>query len=102
MRPRLATLAAVALALVQVGCSTPCQELGGRICSCQPQGTLRDSCNSVVRSILDAQKPSKSDESFCQSQLATCPDPEKDSSACDFMLSAEGKVACGLAFTQAQ
>jgi len=100
MGSRLATLAAVALALVQVGCSTPCQELGGRVCSCQPLGVLRDNCNSVVKTLLGAQNPSRSDEKFCQDRLTTCPDPEKDSTACQFFETADGKAACGLAFPQ--
>jgi len=101
MRFRLATFAAAALAS-QAACSTPCQELGARICACQPQGTLRDNCNALVGAQLDAQNPKAADERFCQERLAACPNTESSKqkeaeAACAQLATADGKAKCGLA-----
>ena len=90
--PILFALAALA------GCGSPCQDLADRICNCQPQGGLRDNCKSSVRGQLGQSNPDDATQRFCEGRLATCPDPEKTSTACDLLLTAAGKVACGLAF----
>ncbi len=99
MRPTLALLA-LALAALGSGCGSACQDLGDRICDCQPAGTLRDSCKTGVKTQLGqgAQPATAADQAFCQSKLATCPDPNVDPNACDALNTSAGKAACGLAF----
>lgn len=85
-------LAAALLALTLAGCSTnPCQELGERICRCQP-GMSEDSCKTQVenqRESLD------SSEGYCEQRLDACAAPE-GASFCEWLLTADGKDACGL------
>jgi hypothetical protein len=90
MRPA-ALLVAAALALA--GCSdSPCQELGERLCACQP-GTTSDSCTTRVEDRLEDEDPG---EGFCEDRLATCNAPE-GAVFCEWLLTEDGKVACGLA-----
>ncbi len=86
--PALAALAA---------CGSPCQDLGDRICNCQPPGVLRDQCQSAVKNQLGSgvQTPGKADEAYCQEKLATCPNTP---AMCDWIKTPAGKVACGLAY----
>ena len=96
MRPILATLALAAFALS--GCGSACQDLGNRICDCQPEGALRDNCRNGVKSQLSSSSVTGDDQTFCQSKLATCPDPANDPGACDALHTEAGKAACGLGF----
>jgi hypothetical protein len=95
-RPALAFLA-LALAVAAAGCSSPCQELGDRICNCLPEGTGRTNCQTGVKNRLKAAKPSSAQEDFCNATLDTCPDPGSTSNACDLLNTCQGKVNCGLA-----
>jgi hypothetical protein len=96
---RSLTLAALAgLALGASACLTPCEELGSRICGCQPAGSIRDACNRGVKSAVKKAKTSEAQQDLCDQQLEACPDPASDSTACDFMSTPAGKEACGLAF----
>lgn len=96
MRPVLAALTLFAFALA--GCGSACQDLGNRICACQPAGALRDSCEASVKSQLNATAPSAQDQEVCQAKLATCPDPAHDAGACDALKTEAGKAACGLGY----
>ena len=90
MRPA-ALLVAAALALA--GCpDSPCQELGERLCACQP-GTTRDTCTTRVEDLLEDQDPG---EGFCEERLTTCNAPE-GAVFCEWLLTEGGKANCGLA-----
>ena len=93
------TVLALAALTLAAGCSTDCQELAERICSCQPEGATRDNCKAQVKTQLERDpKPSSADEAFCASRLETCPSPGSDPGMCDRLNTCEGKVACGLAY----
>jgi len=88
------TLLALLAVLLAAGCATPCEELGHRICECTPSGTQRNACEDTIdRQLADANP----DEAFCEEKLGTCHAPSGQS-FCDWVLTAEGKVACGLAY----
>lgn len=90
MRPALLLVAA---ALALAGCSdSPCQELGERLCACQP-GTTSDACETRVEDLLDQDDPG---EGFCEARLAECNAPA-GAIFCEWLLTERGKEACGLA-----
>ena len=89
-------LTALALLLSAAGCGSPCGDLAGRICNCQPLGPLRDNCNIAVQTQLGS--AGTPDQSFCQQKLATCPDPLVQPQVCDALNTAAGKAACGIAY----
>jgi hypothetical protein len=91
------------LALAAAGCGSPCQELADRVCDCQTAGPLRDSCKSAVGSQISsgAQRPESADQSFCESKLATCPEPLGIPGQCELLQTAAGKEACGLSYPPA-
>ena len=100
MNPRLhLTLAlGLALALGAAGCGSACQDLGDRVCQCEPEGQVRNNCKTNVKARVQAAAPSSSEQSYCSSLLGTCPDPNGDVNMCAYMLNTcAGKVACGLA-----
>jgi hypothetical protein len=86
-RLSLALVLGLALALGAAGCSSPCQDLGDRICQCEGEGQVRNNCKTNVKARVKAAAPDGS-----------CPDPNGDVNACAYMLNTcPGKVACGLA-----
>lgn len=97
--PGLLGLVALA-ALAAAACGSPCQDLADRICNCQPQGSLRDSCTSSVKNQLGSysQLPGNADENRCQELLKTCPDPASNPDQCQVLQTPAGKAACGLAY----
>jgi len=100
MRSRLSlTLAfGLALALGAMGCSTPCQDLGDRICNCEAEGQVRNNCKSNVKARVQASNATGSEQDYCEAKLGTCPDPNGDVTRCAYMLNTcPGRVACGLA-----
>jgi hypothetical protein len=100
MHPRLHIPLALglALALGAAGCSSPCQDLGDRICQCESEGQVRNNCKTNVKARVQASAPSGSEADYCSSLLDTCPDPNGNVQACAYMLNTcPGKVACGLA-----
>ena len=101
MRPTAAALPMLALTFV-LGCGSPCQELADRICACQATSALRSACSSSVGNQIGSasQQPGPADQAFCQEKLATCPDTTKAPWQCPVLQSADGKVACGLAYPQ--
>jgi len=88
----------LALAIGIAGCSSPCQDLGDRVCQCEAAGQVRNNCQTNVKARVRAAAPTSGEASYCSSILATCPDPGGDVNACAWMLNTcAGKVACGLA-----
>jgi hypothetical protein len=97
MPPRLAALLTLVLA---AACGSPCQDLGERICKCQPAGTAQDGCKQAVEDQIDRgnPRPGDSEQDRCEELLKTCPDPANDAGACDRLATEEGRVACGLGY----
>jgi hypothetical protein len=91
-------LLSAALAALAGACYAPCEDLGDRICGCQPAGAFRDACERAVEAEVSAASPTRDEGSFCNAMLKTCPNPETDSGACEKMKTEAGKVACGLAY----
>lgn len=89
MRPLAAALLLAALAACG---KSPCQELGERICACQP-GLDSNTCKTQVESQLKSASPGSS---ACEAFLETCNAPP-DVNLCEWMLTKAGKEACGLA-----
>jgi hypothetical protein len=88
---RIAALA-IALACLAAGCSdSPCQELGERLCSCT--GLSGDECTAQVEAQIDASDPG---DSTCESFLGSCSAPA-GLDLCEWLLTEDGKVACGVA-----
>ena len=88
------TLLALLAVLAAAACATPCEELGHRLCRCVPSGSQRNACeDSVDRQLADANP----DEGFCEDKLDTCEEPSGQD-FCTWILTEEGKVACGLAY----
>jgi predicted small secreted protein len=98
MHRPLAIAALVAIATLAAGCSNPCQDLGDRICDCNPSGVSTDTCKRQVSNMLDDANPSKDQESVCSDYLDRC-DAPRGADFCTWLSSAEGKQACGLAYT---
>ena len=97
-RPSLLLALGLVLALGAAGCSSPCQDLGDRICQCEAEGQIRNNCKTNVKARVKAAAPNASEEDACTAILATCPDPNGDVNACAYMLNTcPGRVACGLA-----
>ena len=88
----------LALAVGAAGCSSPCQDLGDRICQCEPEGQVRNNCKTNVKARVRAAAPVGGEVDYCSSILGSCPDPGGDLNTCAYMLNTcAGKVACGLA-----
>ena len=103
MRSRLSLTFAfgLALALGAVGCSTPCQDLGDRICNCEAEGQIRNNCKSNVKARVKAANATTSEQDYCDAKLATCPDPNGNIDTCAYIINTcPGRVACGLAIPQ--
>ncbi|HUK65669.1 MAG TPA: hypothetical protein VLV17_02490 [Anaeromyxobacteraceae bacterium] len=85
-------------------CGSPCQDLGSRICGCQPPGGLQDACNTTVKNQISSgsQQPNSADQAHCQELLSTCVAPSdplvpgRTIDFCYFLQSPQGKCACGL------
>lgn len=118
-RPAVIALTAAA-ALAAAGCGTSkCQELGEKLCNCQP-GATQDACKSQVQNQLnqlgvdtagfngmldrvEAGRPIRFEDS-CQTMLDACngafDEAQQTAGAvnfCEFLLTETGKTACGLA-----
>lgn len=87
----------VALAL-SAGCGDgPCQDLGEKLCGCDP-GTSSTTCERRVEDRLDEIDPSSALEDYCQARLDACNAGAAAAGAdfCEFLLTEDGKDACGL------
>jgi hypothetical protein len=91
---RLALLLASLLALA--GCTSHCQELGNRLCSCKPAGTTKETCQNAVKSEVQRANPGKNTEAECQKALDTCEPQDKTvvTDFCDFLDGRCGKALC--------
>src|SRR5512140_3289112 len=113
-RPTVIALAAAA-ALAAAGCATSaCQELGEKLCSCQP-GMTQDTCKAQVQEQLnqlgvdtagfngmldrvEAGQPIRF-EDRCRQRLDDCTAAQEAAHTtdfCEFLLTQDGKNACGL------
>lgn len=99
MRPFLATAVAAALATLLPGCSTPCQELGNKLCECRGSGTTRRTCENQVDDELTRLKPDQAAQDACEAALETCHAP-KGVGFCTWLDGTDGKLACGLALPE--
>jgi hypothetical protein len=90
-RMRRLTAALLVAALSACGKSA-CQELGERICNCQPGGLSTGSCTTLDEQELKSSSPG---ESACNHYLDTCKAPP-NVDLCEYMLTPAGKAACGL------
>lgn len=97
---RLLTLGLALAPLALAACGSPCEELATRICTCQPAGTVRDTCIQSVKNQIgaDTTKPTEAQQQFCSDRLKTCTDPNDDKTMCDRLKTPDGKAQCGLAF----
>jgi hypothetical protein len=96
--PRLLALAALA---ALAACTSPCQDLGDRICECDPAGVGKDACLRQVSNAVDAQSLTSAQENACTDFLGAChteSGAETGAAFCEWLSSAEGKTACGLAY----
>ena len=87
---RLLAVAVLAAAFTACGISD-CQELGQRICACQP-GLDSTTCKTQVESQLKSTNPG---EAACRTYLGSCNAPP-GVDLCEWMLTPAGKAACGL------
>jgi len=98
--------AALAMSLAAAGCSSPCQDLGDRVCNCQPAGATQTACRTDVKNRINAAHPSGDEQSYCSNLLKTCPEPPSNWTAsspppqCALLDTCQGKVNCGLALPQ--
>ncbi len=90
-------LSIAALGLFAAGCSTPCQDLGDRICQCVPVGSSVDSCKTEVQNMVKSVDPTKDQDHKCSDLLDSCNAPA-GVEFCDWLQTADGKVDCGLAY----
>jgi hypothetical protein len=90
------TIAAAALTAFLAGCSTPCEELGNRLCQCRGAGTSRKTCENAISDELDRLKPDQAAQDACEAALDTCKAPE-GVAFCTWLDGADGKIACGYA-----
>lgn len=72
--------------LFSSGCQGPCQELADKICECEPNANMEDSCKYNVDSFTSAD-PNDTEEELCERFLDTC--------SCD-ALNTENFGLCGL------
>jgi hypothetical protein len=93
MRPAVPLLAALSLALA--ACSTPCKELGAKLCDCVGGGTARDNCLKAIDNQLKDASPTTSDENYCSSRLSSCSAPGSVI-FCEWVNTRCGKASCGL------
>ncbi|MGB8930894.1 MAG: hypothetical protein WCC48_06555 [Anaeromyxobacteraceae bacterium] len=93
---RLVIIAA-AVAALAAGCSTPCQDLGDRICRCSPTGTSKDTCEQQVSNVVSSVNPNDDQDARCSDLLDRCHAPD-GVDFCEWLSTADGKTACGLAY----
>jgi hypothetical protein len=82
----------IAVAALGACGKSPCQELGERICRCQP-GLSTQACQTEVDQQLKSSNPG---DTFCDQKLDSCKSPQDSIDLCEYLLTADGKRACGL------
>lgn len=97
-RPLLAALA-LAASVALAGCSSPCRDLGDRLCRCTAAGTTRDTCERQVQQDLDRIGTSDDQEKYCDGKLATCEAPS-GADFCEWLDTSCGKALCGLSLEE--
>jgi hypothetical protein len=94
MRRRLPiVLAAAALALAAACSSSPCQELGQKLCVCT--GLTGDACKTQVEDQLKRLDPNQATLDRCQTLLDSCREP-LGVIFCEWINTVDGSAACGL------
>jgi hypothetical protein len=94
-----ALAAALAAALALAGCSTPCQDLGNKLCTCRGASTDRATCERAVKDELSRLNPTKDQEKVCEEKLKSCEDQAPSGiDFCTWLDGEEGKLACGIAY----
>ena len=83
--------------MLAAGCTSPCQELGDRLCKCGPTGVSNETCKRQVSNAVDSADPTNAEEAACSGYLDTCGAPA-GANFCDWVATADGKAACGLAY----
>ncbi len=96
MRP-LTVILILTASLALQGCGNSCQDLGDRLCQCSGSGSTRDACKTEVKNQLAAIGIHSDDEAACSAALNTCNAPS-GATFCEWVGTAGGKVACGLAY----
>ena len=96
MRP-LTVILILTASLALQGCGNSCQDLGDRLCQCSGAGTSRDACKTEIKNQLSAVGVQSDDEALCSAALNTCNAPA-GASFCEWVATADAKVACGLAY----
>jgi hypothetical protein len=95
MRRALALALAACAAVLAAGCSTsPCQDLGEKLCACT--GLSSDSCKTQVEEQLKKIDPSQAQLDRCDQLLASCKEPD-GAVFCEWLLTVDAKIACGVA-----
>lgn len=86
---------ALAAGLAAAGCSTsPCQELGEKLCACT--GLTSDTCTTQVETQLKSADPDQATLDRCQALLDRC-QPPAGALFCEWLRTDTAQVACGLA-----
>jgi hypothetical protein len=93
----LTALFVLTASLALQGCGNSCQDLGDRLCQCAGAGTARDTCKTEIKNQLSSTGISATDTAACSAALATC-NPPSGALFCEWVATADAKVACGLAF----
>lgn len=100
MRHALRNTALALLLLAGLGaCSTPCQELGHKLCECRGSGTSRRTCENTVDDELSKDEPTQAQQDACEAALKTCKAPS-GVPFCTWLEGTEAKLACGIALPE--
>jgi hypothetical protein len=86
--------------LSSVGCGNTCQDLGDRLCQCAGGGSARTSCQTEIKNQLSSTAVTGADTAACGAALAACHAPP-GATFCEWVNTADAKVACGLAYPPA-
>jgi len=96
MRPVILSLL---LAAALGACTTPCEDLGHKLCECRGSGTSRRTCENTVDDELKKEDTTQAEEDLCEAKLAACKAPE-GVSFCVWLEGTDAKIACGIALPE--
>jgi hypothetical protein len=92
---RLIPALAVCAALLATGCGkSNCQLMEERLCSCT--GATSDACTTQSENLINGINPGRAEQDQCGTLLSSC-NPPSGVVLCEWILTANGKIACGLA-----